>query len=89
VSINRNGPCVYLSGSTTRRMNWIQDGQMGHMGTYTHLVYCFASPLKKYAQKLCIIGIMHCLCFFHKFFNRLDVPWVNIVWDKHYKDDTR
>jgi len=21
----------------------------------------------------------------HKFFNRLDIPWVNLVWEKHYK----
>lgn len=24
----------------------------------------------------------------HKIFNRMDIPWVNIVWDNHYKDGT-
>jgi hypothetical protein len=22
--------------------------------------------------------------FFHKFFNKADVPWVHLVWEKHY-----
>jgi hypothetical protein len=22
----------------------------------------------------------------HKFFNRLDIPWVNLVWEKHYRN---
>jgi hypothetical protein len=22
----------------------------------------------------------------HKFFNRLYIPWVNLVWEKHYKN---
>ena len=24
------------------------------------------------------------LKFFHKFFNRDDIPWVHLVWEKHY-----
>jgi len=23
----------------------------------------------------------------HKFFNRLDIPWVNLIWEKHYQSD--
>ena len=26
------------------------------------------------------------LKFLHKFFNKLDIPWVNLVWDNHYVD---
>lgn len=22
----------------------------------------------------------------HKFFNRLDIPWVSLVWEKHYRN---
>lgn len=22
----------------------------------------------------------------HKFFNRLDLPWVNLIWEKHYRN---
>ena len=24
----------------------------------------------------------------HKFFNRLDIPWVQLVWEKHYRNGT-
>ena len=23
----------------------------------------------------------------HKFFNRLDIPWVHLIWEKHYQND--
>lgn len=23
---------------------------------------------------------------FHKFFNRIDLPWVHLIWEKHYKN---
>jgi len=23
----------------------------------------------------------------HKFFNRIDLPWVKLIWDKHYRND--
>lgn len=26
------------------------------------------------------------LKFLHKFFNREDIPWVNLVWESHYKN---
>ena len=26
------------------------------------------------------------LKFLHKFYNKLDVPWVNLTWDNHYND---
>jgi hypothetical protein len=22
----------------------------------------------------------------HKFFNKSDIPWVNLIWDKHYRN---
>jgi hypothetical protein len=22
----------------------------------------------------------------HKFFNKLDIPWVHLVWEKHYRN---
>jgi hypothetical protein len=27
------------------------------------------------------------LKYLHKFFNRNDLPWVNLIWDKHYRND--
>ena len=23
----------------------------------------------------------------HKFYNKVDTPWVHLVWDKHYQDE--
>jgi hypothetical protein len=24
----------------------------------------------------------------HKFYNRLDIPWVNLIWDSYYRNDS-
>ena len=27
------------------------------------------------------------LKFLYKFFNRMDIPWVHLIWDNHYQND--